>query len=130
MVAVLISALLKCRYCLLSHAHMMCTLGGDAAKSEALAVKQDFRKAGLGPDDEAMLEYAEKVTLAPHAVTEADVGKLRAHGFSDIEILELATLAAYRNFVARFANALGVVADDAPFDDDPEMRERISEGTV
>ena len=48
----------------------------------------------------------------------------------DTEILEIATLAAYRNYIARVASALGVVVDDAHFADDPEMKEAIGAGTV
>ena len=132
MLAVLISAHLKCRYCTTSHAAMLCSFPGDQAmdKSEVLAVKNDFRTAGLSRQDEAMLDYGEKITLAPHTVTKADIDNLRSVGFSDTEILEIATLAAYRNYIARVASALGVAVDDAHFADDPEMKEAIGAGTV
>jgi uncharacterized protein YciW len=36
-----------------------------------------------------MLEYAEKLTLTPSAVTEADIQKLRGVGWTDRDILDI-----------------------------------------
>ena len=55
-----------------------------------------------------MLEYAEKVTLRPSEVSERDVQKLREAGWSDAEILDIAAVTSYRNFITRMADALGV----------------------
>ena len=77
-----------------------------------------------------MLEYAEKITLAPWTVAESDVENLRAHGFDDVAILEIATVSAYRNFVARVANGLGVEVEDGKFADNPEARAAMMEGLV
>ncbi|MFQ5691504.1 MAG: carboxymuconolactone decarboxylase family protein [Nitrospinota bacterium] len=95
-----------------------------------LELKEDYRKAGVGAKDMAMLEYAEKITRNPSAVTERDIEKLRSHGWSDYEILEMACLASYRNYIARVANALGVVSEEHHFADDLDARERLAEGLV
>ncbi len=55
-----------------------------------------------------MLEFGEKLTLLPSGVTEADVAALRRHGFDDLEILSITLAAAYRNFITRLADAVGV----------------------
>ncbi|HJP13769.1 MAG TPA: hypothetical protein QF533_05390 [Nitrospinota bacterium] len=102
---------------------------GDGT-AEALALKEDFRSAGLSPEDLAMLEYAEKITLAPWTVTESDVENLRAHGFDDVAILEIATVSAYRNFIARVANGLGIELEDGKLADNPEARAAMMEGLV
>lgn len=102
---------------------------GDA-KQEALALKKDFRKADLNPEDRAMLEYAEKITRAPWTVTGEDVANLRGHGFDDVAILEIATVSAYRNYIARVANALGVELGEHTFADDMEFRRTMEEGMV
>lgn len=75
-----------------------------------------------------MLEYAEKITLAPWTITEADIEKLREAGFSEVEILEIATVSSYRNYIARVASGLGVELDDAIFADDAELRANMEEG--
>ena len=55
-----------------------------------------------------MLEFAEKLTLLPSDMAEEDVAALRRHRFTDREILSITLAAAYRNFITRVADALGV----------------------
>ena len=55
-----------------------------------------------------MLEFTEKLTLLPSTVTQDDVVGLRSHGFSDRHILSIVLAAAYRNFITRIADSLGV----------------------
>lgn len=73
-----------------------------------MAVSTDWRKARLTPADYAMLEFSEKLTAAPSAITEGDLTGLRHQGFSDREILSTTLAAAYRNFITRVADGLGV----------------------
>ena len=44
-------------------------------------VKDDWRRLDLTAAEYAMLEFVEKLTLAPSAMREADVRKLRDAGF-------------------------------------------------
>jgi uncharacterized peroxidase-related enzyme len=73
-----------------------------------MKIAHDYRSAGLDEKDTAMLEYAEKMTLRPSEITEKDVQKLRDVGWTDGEILDIAALTSYRNFITRMADALGV----------------------
>ena len=54
------------------------------------------------------MRHAEKLTTAPGAMTESDLGELRAVGLSDRDILDLTLVTAYFNFVNRIAQGLGV----------------------
>lgn len=73
-----------------------------------VAVSTDWRNARLDPADHAMLEFSEKLTATPGSVTERDLAGLRQQGFSDREILSITLAAAYRNFITRVADGLGV----------------------
>jgi alkylhydroperoxidase family enzyme len=73
-----------------------------------MAVAHDFRTARLDAKDKAMLEYAEKITLSPSEVEEPDVRRLKEAGWSEVEILDIAAVTSYRNFITRMADALGV----------------------
>lgn len=73
-----------------------------------MKIAHDFRSAGLEKKDVAMLEYAEKMTLRPSEITEKDVQKLREAAWTDGEVLDIAAVTAYRNFITRMADALGV----------------------
>src|SRR5262249_60030726 len=55
-----------------------------------------------------MLEFAERLTLTPAAMTRDDVGALRGQGFEDGAIVAVTLAAAYRNYIVRVADALGV----------------------
>lgn len=55
-----------------------------------------------------MLTYAEKLTLTPAAVEESDVEELRAAGFSDDDILDIAEVTAYYAYANRITDGLGV----------------------
>ncbi|MBI4464443.1 MAG: hypothetical protein HY647_07040 [Acidobacteria bacterium] len=68
----------------------------------------DWHRAELSPADRAMLEFGEKLTLLPSDMTEEDVVGLRRRGFTDREVLSIVLAAAYRNFITRVADALGV----------------------
>ncbi len=67
-----------------------------------------------------MLAFAEKMTVAPQTITEADVVGLRAAGFQDLDVLDITLLACYRNFINRLGDALGVELDE-PFKKDPRL---------
>ena len=73
-----------------------------------MKIAHDYRNAGLDGRDVAMLEYAEKMTLRPSEIAEKDVQRLREAGWTDREILDIAALTSYRNFITRMADALGV----------------------
>lgn len=58
-----------------------------------------------------MLEFAEKLTFQPAHVGEADIGALRAAGFDDLGIYDIVLVTAYRNFINRVNDGLGVSTD-------------------
>jgi uncharacterized peroxidase-related enzyme len=73
-----------------------------------MAIARDYRTADIDAKDKAMLAYAEKITVNPSDVGESDVQALREAGWRDVEILDIAVVTAYRNFITRVADALGV----------------------
>jgi len=58
-----------------------------------------------------MLEYAEKLTLTPGAMTANDVAALVAAGFTDRDVLDIAEVVAYYAYVNRIADGLGVAIE-------------------
>lgn len=81
-----------------------------ASDDEALArqVKADFRKADLPERDRSMLEFAEKLSLAPWAVANADRQELCRAGWSDLEVLHIVLGCAHFNYLNRMADGLGI----------------------
>ena len=73
---------------------------------------EDYTIADLLPADRAMLDYAQKLTLTPKDVTEADVEALRVQGFDDRAIHDICAITAYFAFVNRMADGLGLELED------------------
>jgi uncharacterized peroxidase-related enzyme len=72
------------------------------------AIGTDWRNAGLDEKRTTMLGYVEKLTLDPGAMKETDVKILRSVGFTDRDILDIATVTAYYAYVNRITDGLGV----------------------
>lgn len=67
-----------------------------------------------------MLEFTEKLTLAPSAIRRDDVMGLLAHGLDERDIVSVVIAAAYRGYIVRVADALGVELS-AGFSTAPEV---------
>ena len=66
----------------------------------------------LSEAEHAMLEFAEKLTLTPSNMREADVQKLRDVGWTDRDILDIVHVCAYFNFRVRMVDGLGLEVAD------------------
>ena len=75
-------------------------------------VKDDWRKMELSKAEYAMLEFAEKLTLAPSNMRQADVQKLCDAGWTDRDILDIVHVCAYFNFRVRVVDGLGLEVAD------------------
>ena len=106
LIATVVSAANKCDYCVNHHAEALKSYWKDDEKVKQAA--EDFRKLDLTEKQNAMLEFAEKLTLHPGEMKEDDVKSLREIGFGDEEILSITLITNYFNFVNRVANGLGV----------------------
>jgi hypothetical protein len=63
-------------YCVMVYAQRL--IADLGTKEAVLALRRDFRRAGLPERDVAMLAFAQKVARAAHEVTQADTDALRA----------------------------------------------------
>jgi uncharacterized peroxidase-related enzyme len=103
MIAVAVSAVNHCHYCLTSHGAALRQRAGDPVLGEVIA--QNWRAAGLEPRHEAMLDFCVKLTDAPDKIREADRAGLRRAGFSDRDIWDIAAVASFYNMTNRMAAA-------------------------
>ncbi len=106
MIAVVVSAENHCEYCVAHHSAAL----RKYVKDESLIAKlvASHETASLDPMEKAIVNYAVALTRDPTSLTEAHIGALRESGMGDEEILQLALIASYFNFVNRMANGLGV----------------------
>ena len=103
MIAVCVSSLNRCWYCQVAHGAAVRELSGDPVLGEALVM--NWRAATLTPKQRAMLQFAEKLTLASSKVEESDREALRAAGFGDRDIWDIASVTGFFNMTNRIASA-------------------------
>ena len=80
----------------------------DAQDALLAALGSDHRLAELDDAEQAMLDYALKLTRTPGEMNRADVEALRQAGFDDRGIHDLCAIVGYFAFVNRIADGLGV----------------------
>lgn len=110
MIAVVVSAVNRCFYCLVAHGAAVRQLSGDPALGEKMVM--NWRVADLDARQSAMLGFAEKVTVESAKVTEADRDALREVGFSDRDIWDIANVTGFFNMSNRVASATGMRPND------------------
>lgn len=104
MIAVAVSSVNRCYYCLTAHGAAVRQLSGDPVLGEMLVM--NYRAAALSPRHRAMLDFAEKLTEVPHLVEEEDRQSLRDAGFTERDIWDIGAVAAFFNMSNRMASAV------------------------
>jgi len=95
---------------------------------QLVAIVKDYRNAALPPDEVAVMDLAQKVSIRANDVSQDDVEALRRHGLSDEEILDVILAAAARNFFSRTLDALNVRPDEAYMDLEPQLIQALALG--
>jgi uncharacterized peroxidase-related enzyme len=103
MIAVAVSAQNRCYYCLAAHGAAVRQLSGDPVLGELMVM--NYRAARLSQRERAMLDFAVKLTAQPWLVGEDERAALRAAGFSDRDIWDIAAVAGFFNMSNRVASA-------------------------
>ena len=104
MIAVVVSCVNHCHYCLVAHGAQVRVLSGDAALGDQLVA--NYRAAPLDRRRRAMLDFAWKLSERPESVGAADRAALRKAGFGDADIFDIAEVAGFYNMTNRLAAAI------------------------
>lgn len=72
-----------------------------------------WREYDLDQNTRALLEYAEKLTMEPSFIEDADIDALAQAGWDDGAIREMTRLIAFYNFTGRLEAASGLPKDEA-----------------
>ncbi len=111
MIAVTVSSINHCFYCLAAHGAAVRQLSGDPRLGEMMVM--NFRAADLSERQRAMLEFAVKLTEEPDKIVEEDRAALRQAGFSDRDIWDIASTVGFFNMSNRVAAAVDMRPNDA-----------------
>ena len=102
MIAVVVSSINKCFYCLVAHGAAVRALSGDPVLGEMMVM--NYKVADLDARQRAMLDFAAKLTKSSADIEEADRQALRDVGFSDRDIWDIASVAGFFNMTNRVAS--------------------------
>ena len=111
MIAVVVSSLNRCFYCLTAHGAAVRKISGNPVLGEQLVM--NYKAAELEPRQRAMLDFAALLTTASSTVEESDRQNLRDNGFSDRDIWDITSVAAFFNMTNRVASGTAMVPNDA-----------------
>ena len=102
MIVVATSAANQCQYCVIAHGAIL----RIRAKNPLIAdqVAANYRKADLTPRQKAMIDFAMKVSARAQEVGEADFATLAGHGFTEDDIWDITSIAAFFGLSNRIAN--------------------------
>lgn len=89
-----------------AHARLLGEVTGDLQLAQALL--RDYTSADLSPKERALLDYVWKLSRTPGAMTEADMVRLRAEGWSDPQIVATVHVTAFFAYMNRVAEAFGL----------------------
>jgi len=110
MIAVVVSSVNRCFYCLTAHGQAVRQYSGDPKLGELMVM--NYRAADLTARQRAMLDFAWKLTETPWDIDAPDRQALRDAGFSDRDIWDIANVAAFFNMTNRVATATDMRPND------------------
>ncbi|MGR3713867.1 MAG: peroxidase-related enzyme [Shimia sp.] len=110
MIAVAVSAINKCFYCLVAHGAAVRQLSNDPMLGEMMVM--NWRVADLDARQRQMLLFAEQMTTASYTIEETDRQALRDVGFTDRDIWDIANVAGFYNMSNRVASATDMRPND------------------
>lgn len=102
-IAVVVSSINHCYYCLTAHGAAVRQLSGDPARGEVMVM--NYRAANLNKREKAILDFATTLTETPDKMTETHRQDLRDVGLSDRDIWDVASVVGFFNMSNRVASA-------------------------
>lgn len=105
-VVVFVSKLNGCEFCYTGHGKLLKEISGNDAILEEL---ERYKSANAFEEHlKSILSYAEKLVTNPKSLEKADLEKLKEHGYSEKEIVEINQLIAYTSYTNQTSIGLGL----------------------
>jgi uncharacterized peroxidase-related enzyme len=100
----------NCQYCVVAHGAILRIRAKNSLIADQVAV--NYRKADITDRQKAMLDFALKVSNDAGSLGDADFKILRAHGFGDEDIWDIAGITAFFGLSNRMANFISMRPND------------------
>ena len=113
MIVVATSSVNQCQYCVVAHGAILRVRAKNPLIADQVAV--NYRKADITERQKAMLDFAMKVSARAYEVGDADIQDLKAHGFTEDDVWDIAAIAAFFGMSNRLANVTSMRPNDEFF---------------
>ncbi len=113
MIVVATSALNDCQYCVIAHGAILRIRARNPLISDQVAI--NYQKADLTMREDAMIEFALKVASSSGALSDEDIAKVRAQGFSMEDVWDIGAITAFFALSNRMANLTSMRPNDEFF---------------
>jgi uncharacterized peroxidase-related enzyme len=110
MIVVATSGLNQCLYCVVAHGAVLRIREKDPLLADQVAT--NYRKADITPRQKAMLDFAAKVSLRAHEISDPDIEDLRRHGFSLEDVWDIGAISAFFSLSNRMAGLTNMRPND------------------
>jgi uncharacterized peroxidase-related enzyme len=103
-IVVVVSSENRCQYCMVAHGAALRIIGKDPIVAEQIA--NNWRTADIPPRLKAMLGFASRVNERGFSANEHEIDQLHLAGFSDDDVWDIASIAAFFGFSNRMAGLM------------------------
>jgi uncharacterized peroxidase-related enzyme len=115
-VALTVARVASCQYCTTAHDALLRLLGADTAYADAV-LDGALDDPAIPTGTRVLAELAAKITEHAYRITDDDLDRVRAHGWTDQQLLEAVWVACQFNANVRLADTFGLpdlnqLADD------------------
>ncbi len=110
MIVVATSGANDCVYCVVAHGAILRVRSKNPRLAEQVAT--NHRKAEITLRQRAMLDFALKTAIRSAEVEDADIATLKTQGFSDDDVWDIASIAAFYAMSNRLANVMSIRPND------------------
>ena len=106
MIVVATSGLNECLYCVVAHGAILRIREKNSLIADQLAT--NYKKADITDRQRAMLDFAVKVSRHANTISDEDIQALAQHGFSDQDVWDIGSIAAFFALSNRLANMANI----------------------
>lgn len=99
-----------CMYCVMSHGAALRIASKNPNIAEQIAI--NYHEADITAREEAIIDFAMKITTDSRTINEADFAVLKSHGLSEEDVWDVAGITAFFNLSNRMMNFAAVRPDD------------------
>ena len=110
MIVVATSALNSCIYCVVAHGAILRIREKNSLIADQIAT--NYKKANISERQLAMLDFAVKVSREANEVLEEDIQVLAQYGFSEQDVWDIGSIAAFFALSNRLANMANIRPND------------------